>query len=220
MNNESNDMESVTNNSEIHLDGDGDDYGPAPLQNDYIPDESFEGVIQLANGNNACGSTAEMAERTITNVVNSIHGILNTERQQPLSEQGTSVVLQNSEVFQNDGFVDMNRTQFVWARAFPSCYRPSYINMNGTMKWIIMNDITGFDSEHPREKSVQFKDWIQHQLWRSDSFPEKHPTWSICMLNQKMKNALQKQGTYAISTDQLDPSVTIKEIRKHHQEVI
>ena len=143
-----------------------------------------------------------------------MRGIDNTERQQQQNEQGTSVVLQNPEVFQNDGFVDMNRTQFVWARAFPSCYRPSYINMNGTMKWIIMNDITGFDSKHPREKIVQFKDWIQHQLWRSDGFPAKHPTWSICMLNHKMKNALQKQGTYAISTNQLDPSVTIRKIQE------
>ena len=96
---ESNDMESVTNNSEINLDGDGDDYGPDPLQNDYIPDESFEGVIQLANGNNSRGSTAEMAEKTITNVINSMRGIHNTERQQQQSEQGTSVVLQNPEVF-------------------------------------------------------------------------------------------------------------------------
>ena len=192
---DSNNMESVTKDSKITLDGDGDDYGPAPLKNDYILDESFEGVIQLANRNNARGSTAEMAEKTITNIINSMCRIVNTERQQQQSEQGTSVVLQNSEVFQNDGFVDMNRTQFVWARAFPSCYRPSYINIKGRMKWIIMKNITGFDSKHPREKTVKFKDWIQHQIWHSDGFPAKHPTWSICMLNHKMKNSLQKQGT-------------------------
>ena len=155
---ESNDTESVTNNSEITLDGDGDDYGPAPLQNDFIPDESFEGVIQLVNGNNARGSTGEIAEKTITNASNSMRGIDNTERQQQQSEQETSVVLQNPEVFQNDGFVDMNRTQFVWAHTFPSCYRPSYINIKGRMKWIIMNNITGFDSKHPCEKTFKLKD--------------------------------------------------------------
>ena len=124
-------MESVTNDSEATLDGDGDDYGPAPLQNDYIRDESFEGVIQLANGNNARGSTAKMVEKTITNAINSMHGIHNTERQQKKSEQGTSVVIQNPEVFRNDGFVDMNRTQFLWAHAFLSFYRPLYINIKG-----------------------------------------------------------------------------------------
>ena len=73
-------------------------------------------------------------------------------------EQGTSIVLQNVEVFRNDGFVDMDETKFVWARAFPSCYMPSYIYiyiylyiyMNREIQWVITNNMTGFNG--PREK--------------------------------------------------------------------
>ena len=58
-------------------------------------------------------------------------------------------------------------------------------------------------------KMVKFNDWLYHQIWRSNGYPAKHPTWSICILNHKMKTVLQKQGSYTISTDQLDLSVTI-----------
>ena len=62
MNTESDVMDAVKNHSCIQLDADGDDYRPAPLQNDYIADGTFDGVINMANWNNACGSSAEMAE--------------------------------------------------------------------------------------------------------------------------------------------------------------
>ena len=64
---------------------------------------------------------------------------------------------------------------------------------------------------------MKFNDWLHHQIWRSDGLPAKHPTWSIFMLNHRMKTALQKQGSYVISTDDLDPLVTINEIQQAPQ---
>ena len=136
---------SGNNHSHVQLDSDVDDYGPAPLQNDYIADETFEGTINMGDGNIAHGATAEMAVQTIENVVNRMRGNQVTVAQQTETEQGRSVVLQHTDVFTNDGFVDINKTQFVWARAFPSCYMPSYICKNGRMQWVITNDITGFN---------------------------------------------------------------------------
>ena len=122
--------------------------GPAPMQNDYIADETFEGTINMGDGNIAHGATAEMAVQTIENVINRMRGNQVTVAQQTETEQGRSVVLQHTDVFTNDGFVDINKTQFVWARAFPSCYMPSY----GRMQWVITNDITGFNGAREKKK--------------------------------------------------------------------
>ena len=51
-------------------------------------------------------------------------------------------------------------------------------------------------------------------MWRSDGIPAKHPTWSIVVNNHKMKMDLQQQGSYSISTENIDLSSTIEEIRK------
>ena len=131
-----------------------------------------------------------MAEQAINNVINMMHGNQDTIVEQTKTEQGTSVVLEHTDVFTNDGFVDMNKTQFVWARAFLNCYIPSYTCKNGQIQWVITSNITGFNGL--RERNMKFNDWLHHQIWRSDGLPAKHPTWSICMLNHRMKTALQK----------------------------
>ena len=71
-------MRSLNNHYRVQLDADGDDYGPAPLQDDYIEDETFEGVVNMGNGNIAHSSSAEMAELAIINVINRMRGIQDT----------------------------------------------------------------------------------------------------------------------------------------------
>ena len=50
--------QSVDNHSHVQLDSDVDDYGPAPLQNDYIADETFECAVNMGNGNITRGPMA------------------------------------------------------------------------------------------------------------------------------------------------------------------
>ena len=45
--NNDDDNQSEDRASQLELNNDGDDYGPAPLQNDVVPDENYEGVVNI-----------------------------------------------------------------------------------------------------------------------------------------------------------------------------
>jgi hypothetical protein len=55
--------------NEVHVLADGDDLGPAPLQNDTQPDETFEGVVDISNSTNVAGGNAEMIAASIADMV-------------------------------------------------------------------------------------------------------------------------------------------------------
>ena len=59
-----------------------------------------------------------------------------------------------------------------------------------------------------REKYVDFKDWLQYMMYRSDGVPAAHPSFAIVAMNHKMKNQLQGQGQYALNTSGMDPNLT------------
>ena len=54
------------------FDADGQDKGPAPLQNSVIPDETFEGALNTEKETNVGGADAAMAEILADEVVNCI----------------------------------------------------------------------------------------------------------------------------------------------------
>ena len=120
------------------FDADGQDEGPAPLQNSVIPDETFEGALNNEIETNVGGANAAMAEMQAEEVVQRIrYG-------STFSDDKQTVTFEQPTVLPTKGFANMTKTPYVWARAFPTVFIPSYIEFNGKHQWIILNDITGF----------------------------------------------------------------------------
>jgi hypothetical protein len=88
---------------------------------------------------------------------------------------------------------------------------PTYTKVDNEMKWVIFHDVTGVP--FARERNVPMLRWYEYMMWRSDGRPTEHPTFSLVLYNHKTKMALQKQGSYCINTSEIDPNVTMEEIR-------
>ena len=107
----------------LELDADGDDTGPAPLQNDVVPDETYEGVINVGDTMTTGGANAMLTEVEISRVVNALRsGTAGTDINMTANEAGTHVTMQQSHVLPTEGFVNMSNTRFAWSMAFPSVY--------------------------------------------------------------------------------------------------
>ena len=128
------------------FDTDGDDKGPAPLQNYVDIPEIYEGVLNNEIETNVGGANATMAENQAEEVVQRIKfgATYSDDKQTAIFDQPT--------VLPTKGFADMTKTPYAWARAFPTVFIPHYIEFNGKHKWIILNDVTGFP--YTREKSL------------------------------------------------------------------
>lgn len=185
---------------------DGNDLGPAPLQNSVAPLETFESVIDLSSKNKAAGANAQHAFKTLENHINELKGIdvpmkVNMEKEQ--------VELNQDDVYQTGDFADMDNTPFAWARAFPTVFIPQY--RNG--RWIILHDITGcFDMDGVRDTTVDFNNWMNFMMFRSDGIPASHPTFSLVTHNHKMKKQLQGQGRHVLNTSNMDPNLTAEKL--------
>ena len=59
-----NTSDTSNSNATTNLDSDGSDFGPAPLQNDTVPHETFEGVMLMNDNTNAQTGNAAMAVKT------------------------------------------------------------------------------------------------------------------------------------------------------------
>lgn len=190
----------------IELDTDGDDAGPAPLQNGVAPDETFEGVINMNESNISSGGNATLAAQHIRDAIETI------QNEGEFSRNRESVTFAQQAILpRTSDFVNMNKTPYVWARAFPTVFIPVYTNWRGQMKWVIFNDITGSDGM--REKDVPIQKWYNYTMWRSDGIPASHPTFSLILYNHKMRNSLQSQGRFTINTSDFDPTTTLDSIR-------
>ena len=171
---------------------DGNDAGPAPLQNKDFPEETFEAAIDTSNVKSSNIHDATIAQRKLKELLtpNETTGIIDQDDAIPLTE-----------------YVDMNKTPFSWARAFPTVFPPEYING----KWIIRHDITG--SVSIRERNVNQNDWMEYLMWRSDGVPASHPTFSLVLYNHKIRNQLHKLGSVCLNTEDLDPNYTVEELK-------
>ena len=185
---------------------DGDDHGPAPLQNNEAPSETFETVVNLNDGNTGRTASASLARNAIETILQNIRdGAV-------MSDGNTRATYQHNTVLSTEGFVNMRQTPYSWSRAFPTVFVPDYIEVApGEWQWVILNDITGFHTNHDR--NLTFEEWHRHLMWRSDGIPASHPTFSLVVYNEKLRNGLQKQGRYIINSSDIDPNLTVNQIR-------
>jgi len=220
----------------VQVAGDGNDTGPAPLQNDVILTETFEGVIRTEARTESAAANANLLATAVGAVVQNarngsgnanppnlpnnnnvnVYANVNVNLPQPqFNGNQTTATFQHNQVLRVDGFADMNRTPYAWARAFPSLFIPVYTvknRVNNEYGWVIFHDITGWSG--PRDKIVNRVQWYEHMMWRSDGRPAAHPTFGLILYNHKVKNYLQRQGQYLINTSDFDPTTTIEEIKQ------
>ena len=105
-------------------------------------------------------------------------------------------------------FVDMNKTQFAWSRALPTIFQPEYREGN----WTIRHDINGYLTV--RERYVNANDQMKYLMWRSDSLPTSHPTFTLVLYNHKVRNRLQKLGSVSLNTENINPSITVPNLKQ------
>jgi hypothetical protein len=117
----------LNNTSSVHTNNEGNDAGPAPLQNSEIPEETFEGVLNVHDRSNVTIGQASLVENAVREAVQRIQQqpdseVLNgTNIHTTRSQDSTSVTFNQPDVFNyNGGFVDMNKTKYAWACAFPT----------------------------------------------------------------------------------------------------
>ena len=198
------------NNNDAHEDPDGvnvnadnGDAGPAPLQNDHIVNEEFEGVINF--GDNVQGANASMSSQVLRNAVNRIRTQNNNV------DNNENAVFNQNDILRLGDFANMNTTPYSWSRAFPSIFIPIYAFFNGEYRWIINGDITGCFGT--RDKGLKQFQWHEYLMWRSDGIPASHPIFSLVLYNHKIRDSLHKQGRFVLNSSDIDLNTTLDEIR-------
>ena len=101
----------------------------------------------------------------------------------------------------------MSTTPYAWAREFPTVFIPTFIQYQGTWKWVILHDITGYIGTI--EKPVSIINWHDYTMWLSDSITASHPKFSLMIYNHKIKTSIQCKGQFIINTSEMDPPTTI-----------
>ena len=179
-------------NKAYNLYTDGKDAGPSPLQNKDFPEETFEAAIVSSNTKSSNIHDAVIAQKKLEDM---------------LSQNETTAHFKQDNVIPLTDYVDMNKTTFAWARAFPTVFPPEYIDG----KWIIRHDITG--SVNIRDRNVKQKDWMEYLMWRSDGIPSSHPTFALVLYNHKVRNQLHKLGNVCLNTEDIDPNSDIQALQ-------
>ena len=204
---------SVTDDSEPnpgsaarHPDGNQD--GPAALQNDAHVEHEYESLNSRSESANA--ANAELTVRAVNDLT---HHLIHLDPNHPVGTLvgRNAVQYHQPQVITTNGFVDMDATPYAWARAFPTLFPPSYVLLNGKWQWAILHDITGWN--RLREANLDFKQWCHFQMWRSDGRPAAHKTFKLAAHNHRVEKFAQSQGRQAIRTTGIDPNILTHDIQ-------
>ena len=76
----------------VIVDGEGGDTGPAPLQNDVIPDETFEGVVNVVDQTETGGGNADMINAAVHDIVAGLRNSVGDGGTNRQSDEGRPVV--------------------------------------------------------------------------------------------------------------------------------
>ena len=188
----------------------GNQDGPAALQNDAHIEHEYESLNSRSQSSSANAANAELTLHAVNDLV---RHLIHPDPQNPAPTfvGQNAVRYHQPQVITTNGFVDMDRTPYAWARAFPTLFPPSYVLLNGQWQWAILHDITGW--RQLREASLDFKEWSCYQLWRSDGRPSSHPTFKLAVHNHRVKKFAQGQGRQAIRTAAIDPNILISDVQ-------
>ena len=188
----------------------GNQGGPAALQNDAHVEHEYESLNSRSESTSANTANAELTVEAVNDLA---HHLLHPDPHNPRATfvGQNAVRYQQAQVITTNGFVDMDNTRHVWARAFPTLFPPSYILLDGKWQWAILHDLTGW--RRLREAPLDFKEWSRFQEWRSDGRPASHPTFKLAVHNHRVKKFAQGQGRQAIRTAGVDPNTLVSDIQ-------
>ena len=110
--------------------GNGDDLRPAPLQNTTIPTDTFEVIIDVLNTSTNGIDDANCAINELQDIATALenYSINDDSGNQFIppyvmnQNQTTTTLQQYDVVSRRGGFFDMAKSQYVWARAFPTIF--------------------------------------------------------------------------------------------------
>ena len=213
--NEEGDLVSDTNNVATHLSSrnvSGNQDGPAALHNDAHVEHEYESLSSRDENSAANFANANLTRRAVDDFA--LH-LLHPDPNPPHASLGptsNSVKFNQPTVQQTSGFADMSKTPYAWARAFPTLFRPSYHLCEGKWRWSILHDITGW--HRIREAKLDFKEWCQFQLWRSDGRAVAHATFKLATHNHRVKCYAYSQGRHSVKTSGIDPNTLTDDIRQ------
>ena len=105
---------------------DGDDAGPAPLQNSHMPEETHDTVVNYGENAEASAGQYGLLEPACIAAVNDVLNPPPDDHSEGQPVQGTLRLIRDtaaalhSDVLPVDGFVNMATTPYAWAMAFPT----------------------------------------------------------------------------------------------------
>ena len=124
--------------------------------------------------------------------------------------RGDIAHLQQAEALPTGGFVNMFRTPYAWAKAFPTVFIPTMID--GT--WEILGDMTGDRQLEERDRPA-IQEWVRYLMWRSDGVPASHPILPLVLHSQIQSQQLMGQGRAFLTVESRssDPNADITSLQ-------
>jgi hypothetical protein len=99
-----------------------------------IPEETFEGILSANDRSNVATGQANLLESAVQEALESIQNQDQEFDEGPpiLSRDQSTATFNQPQVFNYDGgFVDMNKTPYAWALAFPTLFITRYRFLSG-----------------------------------------------------------------------------------------
>ena len=174
----------------------------------------------LANANGALGAQTGIIDDVVWKQVEKIaHTVRGVLPDIPVQIVGNTAILPQNYVTPVDGFVNMNKEAWAYAKAFPTLFIPWYSHLDGNATegfisegWHITQDYKG--CHRVRDHKVILSDWMHYKTWRSNGMFSKHPNAALILYNQKAKNSCNGQGSACFKIHKkFDPAMAIEAIR-------
>ena len=94
--------------SQIEINNDGEGFGPTPLQNDVVPDETYKEILNVSNSNNAQESIADIAVTQINMTVQQLRNSIVNELDYSTRNNGNTANYPHGDIYKtNNEFVNI-----------------------------------------------------------------------------------------------------------------
>jgi hypothetical protein len=183
---------------------DHEDTGPAPLQNQSVEDEQFYST--------EAPQAVDLTKQT-ESARAELEDFLGThcDGAPKVQIDGANATMQQSEVLPTGGFVNMRKTKYAWALAFPKLFPPRLIDKK---HFGILGDFTATPFSGIRDQTVPMHQWANYCMWRSDGACVKHPTFAMALDHEIFHASLQTQGRISLTRNKIPFGLNLDEFKK------
>ena len=134
----------------------------------------------------------------------------------PVTIENT-VILNQSEIQEVGGFVDMLHSPNCWSQAFPTLFPPvlvRYLDQSNNVveRYEVIGEFNP-DKSRVRIQSVRdFALWARVLVWQKDSRFANHKTWAFVVHNVSTQKKMQSAGRIALALEPGQSELLISEI--------